>query len=78
MPIRCTCKEDWGKREPTCSDFEHCESTERIDALQYALTESVKLQSHYAELLNQYDGGKRMTFADADAWCTRLLSVKSI
>jgi hypothetical protein len=22
--MRCTCVEDWGKREPTCSDYERC------------------------------------------------------
>jgi hypothetical protein len=42
--------------------------------LHAALEESVKLQSHYAELLNMHDGGHRLTFADADAWLTRLLT----
>jgi len=51
-------------------------ATERADALRAALEESVKLQSHYASLLNQYDGGRRMTFANADAWCMRLLFVR--
>ena len=37
-----------------------------------ALEESVKLQSHYAELLNQYDGGQRISFKDADDWKYRL------
>lgn len=37
-----------------------------------ALEESVKLQSHYAELLNMHDGGARLTFADAQAWMDRL------
>ena len=36
-----------------------------------ALEESVKLQSHYAALLNQYDGGNRRGFANAEAWCER-------
>lgn len=40
--------------------------------LRAALSESVKLQSHYAGLLNDYDGGKRLKFADADAWLNRL------
>ena len=43
-----------------------------IARLRHALAESVKLQSHYATLLNAYDGGKRMQFADADAWMARL------
>lgn len=42
-----------------------------IAALESALEESVKLQSHYAELLNMYDGGKRMTFT-ATSWLARL------
>lgn len=37
-----------------------------------ALEQSVALQSHYAKLLNIYDGGKRMTFANAAAWMARL------
>ncbi len=48
------------------------ESTELEDAL----SESVKLQSHYASLLNQYDGGERMQFATADAWVERLALLK--
>lgn len=42
----------------------------------YALVESVKLQSHYATLLNQRDGGERMTFADPNAWIQRLREVR--
>lgn len=37
------------------------------DALD-ALEESVKLQSHYAELLNMHDGGERRGFRSAKAW----------
>jgi hypothetical protein len=40
--------------------------------LEVALHESVKLQSHYAELLNMHDGGHRITFRDAAAWIARL------
>lgn len=40
--------------------------------LEIALDESVKLQSHYAELLNQYDSGERMTFENAESWIARL------
>ena len=43
-----------------------------IKDLVIALEESVKLQSHYAELLNIYDSGKRMSFENADAWLERL------
>jgi hypothetical protein len=37
-----------------------------IDALRTSLEESVKLQSHYAMLLNMHDGGKRLQFASAE------------
>lgn len=46
-----------------------------IERLNEALAESVKLQSHYAGLLNEYDGGKRMQFANAEAWIARLEAV---
>lgn len=45
---------------------------ERNRELKQALEESVKLQSHYAMLLNSWDGGERMSFKDADAWMNRL------
>jgi hypothetical protein len=38
-----------------------------------ALEESVKLQSHYAKVLNLRDGGGRMTFATGQSWIERLL-----
>ena len=41
-----------------------------------ALEESVKLQTHYAKLLNMYDGGKRIGFDNADAWLSRLEALK--
>ena len=43
-----------------------------------ALRESVKLQTHYAELLNMHDGGKRMAFTDAVAWMDRLAALGQI
>lgn len=42
------------------------------DELYYALEESVKLQSHYANLLNMYDNGERIQFKDAKEWLLRL------
>ena len=42
-----------------------------------ALEESVKLQSHYAGLLNQYDNGERKQFSTAKEWIDRLNSLKS-
>ena len=44
----------------------------RLLALMGGLSESVKLQSHYAGLLNQYDGGARLQFKDAEEWIARL------
>jgi len=36
------------------------------------LEESVKLQNHYALLLNERDGGERIIFSNAEAWLIRL------
>jgi hypothetical protein len=49
-------------------------ATVTIEALAFrkALDESVALQSHYAKLLNQHDGGERIGFKDAEAWIARL------
>ena len=44
----------------------------RIQKLETALQKSVELQSHYAELLNAYDGGQRLQFENGDAWIVRL------
>ncbi len=40
--------------------------------LEIALQESVKLQAHYAQLLNMHDGGRRRIFPDVAAWVARL------
>ena len=47
-----------------------------IARLRRALEESVELQSHYAKLLNMYDGGKRTQFDSADAWIKRLADLR--
>jgi hypothetical protein len=47
----------------------------QLQELSDALERSVKLQSHYAELLNGYDGGRRLQFETADAWLLRLKEV---
>ena len=49
-----------------------------IECLRVALEESVKLQSHYAELLNFHDGGERMGFENAKAWMERLHALGTI
>lgn len=43
-----------------------------VTELRIALDESVKLQSHYAKLLNAHDGGGRAGFENAAAWIARL------
>lgn len=47
------------------------------EELRTALIESVKLQSHYAELLNQWDGGQRIIFTNAHEWLDRLRKLKA-
>jgi hypothetical protein len=44
----------------------------QVRTLSAALAESVRLQSHYAGLLNTYDGGQRIQFISADEWLERL------
>jgi hypothetical protein len=50
--------------------------SEEMERLRAALERSVQLQSHYAKLLNEYDGGNRMQFDDADQWLARLEQIK--
>ena len=47
------------------------------DELFHALEESVKLQSHYAELLNMHDGGERIGFKNANEWLLRLREMEN-
>lgn len=47
-------------------------ATERAERAEAALAESVNLQSHYASLLNQWDGGSRIVFRDVAHWLDRL------
>lgn len=42
-----------------------------------ALAESVKLQAHYASLLNMHDGGQRLIFPTVEAWLARLHELKT-
>lgn len=41
-------------------------------SIRTALDASVSLQSHYAMLLNGWDGGERMQFASSDDWINRI------
>lgn len=50
--------------------------SDALQVLTNALDESVKLQSHYAEILNDIDGGRRMQFADHEAWMNRIMNLK--
>ena len=54
------------------------ESEVVLSQVKVALTESVKLQTHYAGLLNAYDGGGRVEFSSADAWIKRLKELGKI
>jgi len=46
-----------------------------IKRMHHALEASVSTQRHYADLLNAYDGGKRMLFANATEWMERLATL---
>ena len=48
----------------------------QLAVVKVALEESLKLQSHYARLLNQYDGGARIGFKNAKAWMRRLKQIQ--
>ena len=54
------------------------EACDMIEDLKIALDESLRLQSHYAKLLNQYDGGKRKSFKTIKAWISRLRKTGTI
>jgi hypothetical protein len=61
---------EWIKEWPGLFTIKHAD--EKVSTLQRALVESVKLQSHYAGLLNQYDGGKRLQFRSGQEWIERI------
>ena len=48
-------------------------SAKHSHEMMLALIESVKLQSHYASLLNMHDGGKRREFTCPAEWIQRLI-----
>jgi hypothetical protein len=50
---------------------------ERAALLERALQESVKLQSHYAAILNDYDGGRRRQFSSSKEWIERIENMES-
>ncbi len=79
LTMCCDCAvADWQAAHPecpTCCPFDNRPLSERRsheDQLRYALAESLKMQSHYAALLNMHDGGKRIGFDTVEAWLARL------
>jgi hypothetical protein len=51
------------------------ERAEETRRLRMALERSLRMQNHYAELLNAHDGGARLGFDTVEAWMERLDSV---
>jgi hypothetical protein len=47
----------------------------RVAELESALEQSVKLQSHYAMLLNDWDGGTRLRFDSVKEWLAKLAAL---
>lgn len=62
-------------REATVSHALLQAARDEIMALRAALDESIRLQSHYAALLNDYDGGERMRL-NSDTWLSRLRALR--
>lgn len=48
------------------------------DELISALQKSVKLQAHYAWMLNMRDHGERIIFKNSDEWVARLIHLKEL
>ncbi len=49
-----------------------------MNEVMIAFEESVKLQSHYAELLNMHDRGHRLAFKSAAVWIERLRKIGTL
>lgn len=63
-------------RQEVTEDAEAALDAVSFAEIKFALDESVKLQAHYADLLNMHDGGERIVFADTDAWMARLRELR--
>jgi len=48
----------------------------KLQRMKYLLNQSLKLQSHYAELLNINDGGTRLQFPTIESWKLRVMLTK--
>jgi hypothetical protein len=58
--------------------FHDISALNEIAILRIALEESLRLQSHYASMLNGYDGGDRMVFNFCSEWIDRLEKIGRI
>jgi hypothetical protein len=56
--------------------IEYCPMHASAPDLRRALDESLKLQAHYAKLLNMWDGGDRLIFESAEEWIERTKILK--
>lgn len=73
--------EEWEQMAPISNGekttkFIRAVQEDAIEDLVRALDASVRLQSHYANLLNQWDGGERRCFQDGAEWIARLRSME--
>lgn len=66
----------YGLTEIAADRIEH--AAQETAELRAALAESLKLQSHYATLLNGWDGGERRGFPDVEAWIARLREIGTL
>lgn len=73
--MRSICEKGCEGRCKHCPDDLMRDAATEIETLRIALSESVKLQSHYADILNMEDSGRRIIFADANAWVERLRTI---
>lgn len=64
----------------TCKMLERGRAQWRQEAEEFAiaLRESLKFQAHYGKLLNQWDGGERVTFETTVAWLERLREIGTL
>jgi len=68
-------QKEWSRKlaqdaDKVAADLRAAEARRRV--LEEALAQSVSLQSHYAMLLNGWDGGDRLQFKDFEEWIARL------
>lgn len=81
MGYRTTRRQMKRKVDPVMREISHemmTETARALDEMRSALEQSVRLQSHYARLLNDYDGGERMQFRNAGEWLRRLKAIDGV